>query len=68
MRDLGAVSGCICLVSGVSSFAVAESMCAIFPTCVPLPVPVMITTPLPGVTGVCAWQFIASADRGHHPQ
>ena len=43
----------ICLVSGVSSFAVAESMCAIFPTCVPLPVPVTITTPLPCVTGVC---------------
>ena len=47
------VSVFICLVSGVSSFAVAESMCAIFPTCVSLPVPVTTITPLPCVTGVC---------------
>ena len=47
------VSVFICLVSGVSSLAVAESMCAIFPTSVSLPVPVTITTPLPCVTGVC---------------
>ena len=47
------VSVFICLVRGVSSFAVAESMCAIFPTCVALPVAVMTTTPLPCVTGVC---------------
>ena len=43
----------ICLVSGVSSFAVVSSMWAIWPTCVPLPVPVTIITPLPCVTGVC---------------
>ena len=47
------VSVFICFVSGVSSFAVAESMCAIFPTSVLLPVPVTITTALPCVTGVC---------------
>ena len=47
------VSVFICLVSGVSSFPVEDSMCAIFPTCVSLPVPVTITTPLPCVTGVC---------------
>ena len=43
----------ICFVSGVSSTVVAESMWAIFPTSVLLPVPVTITTPLPCVTGVC---------------
>ena len=32
------VSVFICLVSGVSSFAVADSMCAILPTSVSLPV------------------------------
>ena len=47
------VSVFICFVSGVSSFAVEESMCAIFPTCVRSPVPVTITTALPCVTGVC---------------
>ena len=36
------VSVFICFVSGVSSIAVAESMCAIFPTCVSPPVPVTI--------------------------
>ena len=47
------VSVFICLVSGVSSRAVAESMSAILPTSVPLPVPVTTTTALPWVTGVC---------------
>ena len=47
------VSVFICLVSGVSSLAVAESMCAILPTSVSLPVDVTITTALPCVTGVC---------------
>ena len=47
------VSVFICFVSGVSSISVAESMCAIFPTCVSPPVPVTIITPLPCVTGVC---------------
>ena len=52
-RTIHSVSVFICLVSGVSSFAVADSMCAIFPTSVPLPVPVTTTTALPCVTGVC---------------
>ena len=47
------VSVFICLVRGVSSLAVAESMWAILPTSVPLPVPVTTTTALPWVTGVC---------------
>ena len=45
--DDQSVSVFMCFVSGVSSFAVDESMCAIFPTWVLLPVPVTITTPLP---------------------
>ena len=41
-----------CLVSGVSSSLVAESMPEILPTSVSAPVPVTIITPLPWVTGV----------------
>jgi hypothetical protein len=47
------VSVFICRVSGVSSFPVADSISAIFPTCVSRPVLVTIITPLPCVTGVC---------------
>ena len=47
------VSVLSCLVSGVFSFAVADSIPAIFPTSVWLPVPVTTITPLPCVTGVC---------------
>ncbi len=47
------VSVFICFVSGVSSFAVPESMCAILPTSVAPPTEVTTIMALPCVTGVC---------------
>ncbi len=41
------------LVSGGSSFSVADSISEILPSSVSRPVPVMTRTPLPCVTGVC---------------